>query len=67
MREAEILPLLGAGSSNKDIARRLNIEVTTAKCHVHNILNKLHLQRRSQVAHWMQAQRVTGAGPHENR
>lgn len=58
VREAEILPLLGAGSSNKDIARRLNIEVATAKCHVHNILSKLRLQRRAQVAHWIQAQRV---------
>ncbi|WP_074078399.1 LuxR C-terminal-related transcriptional regulator [Microvirga massiliensis] len=57
VREVEILPLLGAGSSNKDIARRLNIEVATAKCHVHNILSKLRLQRRGQVAHWMQAKR----------
>lgn len=67
VREAEILPLLGAGSSNKDIARRLNIGVTTAKCHVHNILNKLRLQRRSQVAHWIQAQKNTPLREHEGR
>jgi DNA-binding NarL/FixJ family response regulator len=60
LREAEILQLLGTGCTNKQIARRLAIEVTTAKCHVHNILSKLHLQRRSQVPHWIQDQRRLG-------
>jgi DNA-binding NarL/FixJ family response regulator len=67
LREAEILPLLGQGSSNKDIARRLNIEVATAKCHVHNIMSKLGLQRRAQVANWIQAQRVRGVGQSHGR
>lgn len=56
VREAEILQLLDTGCTNKDIARRLEIEVTTAKCHVHNILSKLQLQRRSQVPHWIESQ-----------
>jgi DNA-binding NarL/FixJ family response regulator len=49
-REREIAELLAAGLSNKLIARRLNIEVATAKCHVHNILDKLKLQRRGDLA-----------------
>jgi DNA-binding NarL/FixJ family response regulator len=49
-REIQIVELLAAGLSNKDIARRLNIGVATAKSHVHNLLGKLRVQRRGQVA-----------------
>jgi two-component system nitrate/nitrite response regulator NarL len=55
MREAEIVRCLGAGLSNKEIARRLNIGLATTKTHVHNILNKLMLQRRGQVSTWVRA------------
>ncbi len=48
-REQEILRLVGAGLSNKDIARRLSISLGTTKTHVHNVLGKLHLQRRAEV------------------
>jgi two-component system nitrate/nitrite response regulator NarL len=48
-REIEILRLVGAGLSNKDIARRLNISLGTTKSHVHNLLGKLSLQRRAEV------------------
>src|SRR5262249_35847690 len=49
-RERENAELIGQGLSNKLIARRLHIEVATAKCHVHNILDKLKLPRRGDVA-----------------
>jgi DNA-binding NarL/FixJ family response regulator len=52
-REEEVVHCLDAGLSNKEIARRLNIGVATAKSHVHNVLGKLMLERRSQVARWM--------------
>jgi DNA-binding NarL/FixJ family response regulator len=48
-REQEIFDLIGAGLSNKAIARRLSISLGTAKSHVHNVLNKLKLQRRAEV------------------
>ena len=48
-REHEILRLIGAGLSNKDIARKLSISVGTTKSHVHNLLGKLSLQRRADV------------------
>jgi len=48
-RESEILNLVGAGHSNKDIARRLSISLGTTKSHVHNLLGKLRLQRRAEV------------------
>lgn len=54
-REGEILELIELGFSNKDIARRLNISVGTAKNHVHNILEKLNVRRRDQAAHAIRA------------
>ncbi len=49
-REIQVLEMIGDGLSNKEIARRLNIGLATTKSHVHNLLGKLGLQRRSQVA-----------------
>jgi two-component system, NarL family, nitrate/nitrite response regulator NarL len=49
-RELQIARLVGAGLSNKEIARQLGIGVATAKSHVHNVLTKLNVERRSQVA-----------------
>jgi DNA-binding NarL/FixJ family response regulator len=49
-REQEILAMLGEGLSNKQIAARLIIEVATVKNHVHNILSKTKLNRRSEAA-----------------
>jgi DNA-binding NarL/FixJ family response regulator len=49
-REREIMRLIDQGMSNKDIARQLGIGVATAKSHVHHILEKLHVRRRSQAA-----------------
>jgi DNA-binding NarL/FixJ family response regulator len=48
-REREVLQLVSAGLSNKDIARRLAISVGTTKSHVHNLLGKLNLSRRVEV------------------
>ena len=49
-RESEIVSLLGDGLSNKEIARVLKIRDATVKNHVHNILGKMRLRRRSEVA-----------------
>jgi DNA-binding NarL/FixJ family response regulator len=49
-REREIVALIADGLSNKEIARRLNIATYTVKSHVHNILEKLALRSRMQIA-----------------
>jgi two-component system, NarL family, nitrate/nitrite response regulator NarL len=49
-REAEVLELLAEGLSNKQIAQRLTIEVQTVKNHVHKVLGKLGVTRRSEAA-----------------
>jgi DNA-binding NarL/FixJ family response regulator len=49
-REREVIDLLGEGLSNKEIATRLHIAVHTVKSHVHNVLEKLALRSRLEVA-----------------
>jgi DNA-binding NarL/FixJ family response regulator len=56
-RELEIVPLIERGLSNKEIARALSIEASTIKNHVHNILDKLQLRRRGEVAAMVREER----------
>ena len=49
-REKEIIVLIADGLSNKEIALRLNIATHTVKSHVHNIMEKLALHTRLQLA-----------------
>lgn len=56
-REHEVLSLVARGLSNKAIASQLGIANATAKNHVHNILDKLALRRRVEVASLMQRAR----------
>ena len=52
-RELEILQLVAEGLSNKQIGRRLSITEGTVKNHVHNALEKLHLDNRIQAASYI--------------
>jgi DNA-binding NarL/FixJ family response regulator len=49
-RERQIVNLIERGLSNKEIAHALGIEVATVKNHVHNLLEKFHVHRRSEAA-----------------
>jgi DNA-binding NarL/FixJ family response regulator len=49
-REHEILGLIGQGLSNKEIARRLKLQLATVKNHVHHILEKLGVSGRGAAA-----------------
>jgi len=48
-RESQILKLLQQGLSNKMISRSLGIELPTVKNHVHSILAKLGIHRRTEA------------------
>jgi LuxR family transcriptional regulator, maltose regulon positive regulatory protein len=48
-REREVLHLLSAGASNREIARRLVLSLGTVKKHVSNICGKLDVQSRTQA------------------
>jgi two-component system NarL family response regulator len=49
-REHEVVDLIARGMSNKEIAQELHIAVHTVKSHVHNVLEKLALHTRLEVA-----------------
>ncbi len=49
-REREVVDMIGAGLSNQEIASRLGIAIHTVKSHVHNVLEKLSLRSRLEVA-----------------
>jgi len=48
-REFEVLGMLAAGHSNKDIARRLDLSPNTVKTHIARLFEKLEAQRRTEA------------------
>jgi two-component system nitrate/nitrite response regulator NarL len=60
-RELQIVALIDQGLTNQQIARRLCIQLSTVKNHVHNILEKLRVRRRADAA-----ARVMAAGARQH-
>lgn len=48
-REQEILVLMATGITNPQIAKRLDVSISTANFHVHNILTKLGAKTRTEA------------------
>ena len=49
-KQVEVLELIGAGHSNKEIASLLNISIETVKGHVKDILERLHAKNRIEAS-----------------
>jgi DNA-binding NarL/FixJ family response regulator len=49
-REKQVILLISEGLTNKEIAQKLHLSTYTVKSHVHNILEKLSLSTRVQIA-----------------
>ncbi len=62
-REQDVISHIAAGKSNKEIASELNIAVYTVKSHVHNILDKLALHTRLQLATFAHSQGMAKKSP----
>jgi predicted ATPase/DNA-binding CsgD family transcriptional regulator len=52
-RERQVARLIGGGLSNREIAAELGIAERTADTHVGNVLNKLGMTSRTQIAAWV--------------
>ena len=55
-REREVVALIAEGLSNKEIATRLSIATDTVKSHVRNVMDKLALHSRLQIAAYAHGQ-----------
>jgi two-component system, NarL family, response regulator DegU len=51
-RERQVIELISDGMTNKEIAQKLHLSTYTIKSHVHNILEKLALHTRVQIARY---------------
>lgn len=58
-REMEVVNLIAEGRCNKEIASQLLISISTVKNHVHNILDKLNLQHRLDIAKYAYENGIT--------
>lgn len=66
-REREVIDLLAEGLSNKAISRRLHISIHTVKSHLRNVMEKLTLHSRLQVAKYVHEQTAGARLPAPDR
>ncbi|HSS68899.1 MAG TPA: helix-turn-helix transcriptional regulator, partial [Nocardioidaceae bacterium] len=52
-REQEVAGLVAEGRTNQQIGNRLGIAARTAEAHVHNIMTKLSVRSRAEIAVWV--------------
>jgi DNA-binding NarL/FixJ family response regulator len=62
-REIDVLKLVTDGALNKEIATTLYITDNTVKYHLRNIMEKLHLRNRAQVAAYAVSKGITPLSP----
>lgn len=60
-REKQVIELISEGHTNKEIAQKLHLSTYTVKSHVHNILEKLALSTRVQIAKYLHDSRRGGS------
>lgn len=61
-REMEIVRLIAERLSNKEIARKLSLSLYTVKNHVHNIVEKLHVEDRFEAVEYARKRGWLGVG-----
>lgn len=60
-REKQVIDLVADGLTNKEIAQKLHLSTYTIKSHVHNILEKLALHTRVQIAKFVHESKTDSA------
>ncbi len=61
-RERQVIDLVSDGLTNKEIAQNLHLSTYTVKSHIHNILEKLALHTRVQIAKYAHTSEDYSAG-----
>ena len=51
-REREVIELLSKGMSNREIGQKIHVSTYTVKSHIHNIMEKLALHTRLEIANY---------------
>jgi len=51
-REREVIEFIGDGFSNREIGQKMHVSTFTVKSHIHNIMQKLLLHTRLEVANY---------------
>jgi len=51
-REREVIEFLGEGMSNREIGQKIHVSTYTIKSHIHNIMEKLALHTRLEIANY---------------
>jgi Response regulator containing a CheY-like receiver domain and an HTH DNA-binding domain len=51
-REREVIKFLGEGMSNREIGQKIRVSTYTIKSHIHNIMEKLALHTRLEIANY---------------
>jgi two-component system NarL family response regulator len=51
-REREVIELVSKGLTNKEIAQKIHVSMYTVKSHIHNIMEKLALHTRLEIANY---------------
>ncbi len=64
-RERQVIELISEGQTNKEIAQNLHLSTYTVKSHVHNILEKLALRTRVQIAKYLHDSRKKDSASEE--
>lgn len=60
-REKQVIEFISEGYTNKEIAQKLHLSTYTVKSHVHNILEKLALRTRVQIAKYLHESKKPGS------
>lgn len=58
-REREVLALIAAGQTNREMAERLVVSPETVKTHVRHVLGKLGVARKAEIRARLQASRYS--------